>query len=86
MKIVMASLFAFCVTTKGSSQDPHTVDSLSKLLQATSDETVKALAVGELARRSLSLSCDIIKAHGGEITVETKEREGTVFMAVLFVE
>jgi signal transduction histidine kinase len=27
----------------------------------------------------LSLSYDIIKAHGGEITVETKEGEGTTF-------
>ncbi len=28
----------------------------------------------------LSLSYDIIKAHGGEITVETKEGEGTIFI------
>ncbi len=28
----------------------------------------------------LSLSYDIIKAHGGELKVETKEREGTVFI------
>jgi signal transduction histidine kinase len=27
----------------------------------------------------LSLSYDIVKAHGGELTVETKEGEGTVF-------
>ena len=27
----------------------------------------------------LSLSYDIIKAHGGEITVETKENEGSAF-------
>ncbi len=27
----------------------------------------------------LSLSYDIIKAHGGEITVDTKESEGTTF-------
>jgi K+-sensing histidine kinase KdpD len=24
-------------------------------------------------------SCDIIKAHGGELKVETKEREGAIF-------
>jgi len=28
----------------------------------------------------LSLSYDIIKAHGGEIKVETKEGEGAVFL------
>ena len=28
----------------------------------------------------LSLSYDIVKAHGGEIKVETKEDEGTVFI------
>ena len=31
----------------------------------------------------LSLSYDIVKAHGGEIKVETKENEGTIFTVVL---
>ena len=31
----------------------------------------------------LSLSYDIVKAHGGEIKVETKEGEGTVFTIIL---
>ena len=31
----------------------------------------------------LSLSYDIIKAHGGEIKVETKENEGMVFIISL---
>ena len=31
----------------------------------------------------LSLSYDIVKAHGGEIKVETKESKGTTFMIVL---
>ncbi|CAN5412880.1 hypothetical protein BH10BAC2_BH10BAC2_42290 [soil metagenome] len=31
----------------------------------------------------LSLSYDIVKAHGGEIKVESKEEEGTVFIIVL---
>jgi signal transduction histidine kinase/ligand-binding sensor domain-containing protein len=31
----------------------------------------------------LSLSYDIVKAHGGELRVETKEGEGTVFIIVL---
>ena len=32
----------------------------------------------------LSLSYDIIKAHGGEIKVNTKENEGTEFTIILF--
>ena len=31
----------------------------------------------------LSLSYDIVKAHGGELKVETKEEAGTVFTIVL---
>ena len=31
----------------------------------------------------LSLSYDIVKAHGGEIKVETKDKEGTQFIVVL---
>ena len=31
----------------------------------------------------LSLSYDIVRAHGGELKVETKEREGTVFSVIL---
>jgi signal transduction histidine kinase len=31
-------------------------------------------------RLGLSLSCDIIKAHGGEIKVESKEGKGAVFI------
>ncbi len=31
----------------------------------------------------LSLSYDIVKAHGGEFKVETKEGEGTTFIVVL---
>jgi signal transduction histidine kinase len=32
---------------------------------------------------SLSLSYDVIKAHGGEIKVETKEGEGSEFIITL---
>jgi len=32
---------------------------------------------------SLFLSYDIVKAHGGEIKVETKEGEGTMFTIIL---
>ncbi len=38
---------------------------------------------GEGTGLGLSLSYDIIKAHGGEIKVETKEYEGTVFIIQL---
>jgi signal transduction histidine kinase len=31
----------------------------------------------------LSLSYDIVKAHGGELKVETKENEGTLFTIIL---
>ena len=31
----------------------------------------------------LSLSCDIVKSHGGELKVETKEGEGTVFIILI---
>ena len=33
----------------------------------------------------LSLSYDIIKAHGGELKVETKEGEGTEFIIILSI-
>ena len=32
----------------------------------------------------LSLSYDIVKAHGGELKVETKEREGAEFIILLY--
>ena len=31
----------------------------------------------------LSLSYDIIKAHGGEIKVETREKEGSIFIVII---
>jgi len=36
-----------------------------------------------MSRVGLSLSYDIIKAHGGELKVETKEGEGTEFIILL---
>ncbi len=38
---------------------------------------------GQGTRLGLSLSYDIIKAHGGEIKVETKEGEGAEFVIQL---
>jgi len=39
-----------------------------------------------MSRVGLSLSCDIIKAHGGKIKVETRENEGTEFIIQLPVK
>jgi nitrogen fixation/metabolism regulation signal transduction histidine kinase len=38
---------------------------------------------GQGTRLGLSLSYDIIRAHGGEIKVETREGEGSVFVVQL---
>ena len=38
---------------------------------------------GQGTRLGLSLSYDIVKAHGGELKVETKEGEGTMFVVTL---
>ena len=38
---------------------------------------------GEGTGLGLSLSYDIVKAHGGELKVETKEGEGSVFVILL---
>ncbi|MBC7425971.1 MAG: ATP-binding protein [Bacteroidia bacterium] len=54
---------------------------LDKIFQPffTTKPTGQGTALG------LSLSYDIIKAHGGEIKVETKEGEGTTFIIVLAI-
>ncbi len=39
--------------------------------------------IGEGTGLGLSLSYDIIKAHGGDIKVETKESEGSEFIIQL---
>jgi len=38
---------------------------------------------GQGTRLGLSLAFDIVKAHGGEIKVETKEGEGSTFILQL---
>ena len=40
---------------------------------------------GEGTGLGLSLGYDIVKAHGGELKVETKEGEGSVFVISLTV-
>jgi two-component system, NtrC family, sensor kinase len=52
---------------------------LDKILQPffTTKPTGQGTGLG------LSLSYDIVKAHGGEINVETKEGEGTTFIIQL---
>ena len=45
--------------------------------------TTKPTGQGTGLRLSLSLSYDIIKAHGGEIKVESKEGDGTEFIIQL---
>jgi signal transduction histidine kinase len=40
---------------------------------------------GEGTGLGLSLAYDIVKAHGGEIKVETREREGSAFYISLFI-
>ena len=38
---------------------------------------------GQGTALGLSLSYDIVKAHGGELKVETKEGEGSIFTILL---
>jgi signal transduction histidine kinase len=45
--------------------------------------TTKPTRVGVGTGMGLSLTYDIVKAHAGEIKVETKEREGSEFIIML---
>ena len=38
---------------------------------------------GQVTGLGLSLAYDIVKAHGGELKVETKEEEGSTFITYL---
>jgi signal transduction histidine kinase len=39
--------------------------------------------IGQITGLDLSLAYDIVKAHGGELKVETKEGEGSIFIIQL---
>lgn len=63
------------------------------IFQPPSDQVIRAdffttipIAIGTTGQGTgfgLSLSYDIVKAHGGEIKVETKEGSGTAFIIQL---
>ena len=73
----MSKLFILLVKTINSTGIPQKV--IDKIFQPffTTKPT------GQGTGRGLSLSYDIIKAHGGEIKVETKEGEGSEFVVYL---
>ena len=52
----------------------------SKVLDKIFQPFFTTKPTGEGTGLGLSLSYDIVKAHGGELKVETKEGEGTVFV------
>ena len=59
-----------------------------KIFQPPSDGVIRAAffttnPTGQGTGLGLSLSYDIIKAHGGELKVETKEGEGSEFIIQL---
>ena len=59
-----------------------------KIFQPPSDGVIRAgffttKPTGQGTGLGLSLSYDIVKAHGGEIKVETKEGEGSEFIILL---
>ncbi len=70
------SIVELAVTDNGSGIPQNVVDKIFQPFFTTKP-------TGEGTGLGLSLSYDIVKAHGGEIKVETKEGEGTSFMIFL---
>ena len=71
-----SSKILICVSDNGNGIPPKILD---KIFQPffTTKPTGQGTGLG------LSLSYDIVKAHGGDLTVETKEGEGTTFIIQL---
>jgi signal transduction histidine kinase len=64
------------VKDNGSGIPAHIVDKIFQPFFTTKP-------TGEGTGLGLSLSYDIVKAHGGELKVETKEGEGSEFIVLL---
>ena len=64
------------IQDNGNGIPPHILDKIFQPFFTTKP-------TGEGTGLGLSLSYDIIKAHGGELTVETKEGEGSTFYITL---
>jgi signal transduction histidine kinase len=65
-----------CVKDNGSGMPKHVIDKIFQPFFTTKP-------AGQGTGLGLSMSYDIIKAHEGELKVETKENEGTEFTIVL---
>jgi signal transduction histidine kinase len=72
----LAGIIEIQVNDNGAGIPPHLVDKVFQPFFTTKP-------TGEGTGLGLSLSYDIVKAHGGELTVGTAEGEGTVFKIIL---
>jgi two-component system, NtrC family, sensor kinase len=72
----MGDLVEIRIKDNGNGIPPAAVDKIFQPFFTTKP-------TGEGTGLGLSISYDIIKAHGGEITVDTREGEGTAFVVRL---
>ena len=90
-KKLLANEYEPIVELKTKKQDGHVLISVidngngisSKILDKIFQPFFTTKPTGQGTGLGLSLSYDIVKAHGGEIKVESKEGEGAVFTIVL---